>query len=200
MDLAGKKSPKNKNFIFRIFNFHITQKKILDTLRALLSRTRRPVFFFGRFFTHLTAHVLLGAWYGPQKCWPAEKIWWVPKIEIWAPKIEIWDRKSNGMLDLSACNSVMEMNRIRLYFWYWGLKSRFFLACGAIFFACGALLDSHFDGSPTKLPSSTVMLFATTQCRRLQQRNLHHVDWLVTHTFKSRNFMIIPRCFSPVIL
>ena len=46
---------------YRIFNFHITQKKILDTLGALLSRTRRPVFFFGRFFTHLTAHVLLGA-------------------------------------------------------------------------------------------------------------------------------------------
>ena len=26
----------------------------------------------------------------------------------------------------------------------------FFLACGAIFFACGALLASHNDGSPTK--------------------------------------------------
>ena len=81
-----------------------------------------------------------GAHMGPKNPDRLKKIWWVPKIEIWAPKIEIWDRKSNGMLDLSACNSVMEMNRIRLYFWYWGLKSRFFLACGAIFFACGALL------------------------------------------------------------
>ena len=60
INLAGKNPRKSEN-IFRISNFHITQRKILDTLGALLSRTRRPVFFFGRFFTHLTAHVLLGA-------------------------------------------------------------------------------------------------------------------------------------------
>ena len=52
IDLVGKKSPKVENFIFCLFNFHITQKKLLGTLRAPLSRTRDLVFFFGRKIIH----------------------------------------------------------------------------------------------------------------------------------------------------
>ena len=51
IDLEGEKSPKVENFIFRLFNFHITQKKLLGTLRAPLSRTRDLVIFFGRKIT-----------------------------------------------------------------------------------------------------------------------------------------------------
>ena len=39
-DLAGKTSPKIGKYFFRIFHLHVTQKKLLDTLRVPLSRTR----------------------------------------------------------------------------------------------------------------------------------------------------------------
>ena len=41
IDLAEKKSPKIEKCFFRIFNFHITHKKLLDTLGVPLSRTRQ---------------------------------------------------------------------------------------------------------------------------------------------------------------
>ena len=46
IDLAEKKSPKSENLFFRLPNRQSTQKKLLDTLRVALSRTRDPVFFF----------------------------------------------------------------------------------------------------------------------------------------------------------
>ena len=61
IDLEGKKSPKVGKYFFCFFNFHITQKKLLDTLRVPVSRTRAPVRNFGPKNAHLTAHVLLGA-------------------------------------------------------------------------------------------------------------------------------------------
>ena len=60
INLEGKKSPKVGIF-FCFFNFHITQKKLLDTLRVPVSRTRAPVRIFGPKNAHLTAHVSPGA-------------------------------------------------------------------------------------------------------------------------------------------
>ena len=53
IDLEDKKSPKIENFIFCFFNFHISYKKLLDTLRVPVSRTRAPVRIFGPIFTHV---------------------------------------------------------------------------------------------------------------------------------------------------